>query len=656
VTSPQPPPGYRADIDGLRAVAVLSVVAYHAFPAWARAGFLGVDVFFVISGYLITGILLGGLRKGTFSLADFYVRRVRRIFPALLVVLAAALAFGWFALLADEYKSLGKHAAGGAGFVSNFLLRGEAGYFDPAADTKPLLHLWSLAIEEQFYLVWPLLLWAGWRLRLPPSLLLGGLAATSFGVNLAQFEGAGIDAFYGPFSRVWELLLGAGLAWRQAARLRPAAPPGVTHALSLAGAGGIAAGLVWIQPDAYPGWWALLPTLGAALLIAAGPGALVNRAVLANPVLGWFGLISFPLYLWHWPLLSFTRVARSAWPAPPVAAVLAVAAIALSALTYYAVERPLRFGPGARPKALALAAAMLVMAAAGYAVFRSEGLPTRATVADFAGNRNEILREPPVDTACLAYAGAPPRFMYCRFHDARGTQTVAIVGDSHARFAFPGLAAWLAGRGVNTVLLGEAGCPPLVGAPAGRTPAWRAQCRERTGEIHAILAAKPDIRTVIFIIRGTFYLTGLGFGAVESNLNGTPQLSAAEFTRGIRDTEAALARLGKRFIFVRENPELGFDPLGCIPRPLRSVPASCVLDRAAIERRQRPYDEALRAVTGVTVVGVLDALCPEGRCPALRNGELLYADDDHLSIAGSRLLTEQVLVPVLSDVFPAVLK
>ena len=158
-------PKYRADIDGLRAIAVLSVVGFHAFPKWVAGGFIGVDIFFVISGFLISTIIFGNLTAGTFSFIEFYSRRVRRIFPALLLLLIACYAFGWFALLADEYKQLGKHIAGGAGFVSNLVLWNERGYFDNSAVTKPLLHLWSLGIEEQFYIVWPLLLWLASRLR-----------------------------------------------------------------------------------------------------------------------------------------------------------------------------------------------------------------------------------------------------------------------------------------------------------------------------------------------------------------------------------------------------------------------------------------------------------------------------------------------------------
>jgi len=175
---------YRPDIDGLRAVAVLSVVVFHAFPELMKGGFIGVDIFFVISGFLISTIIFQNLDRGTFSFSEFYARRIRRIFPALLLVLIATYGFGWFALLADEYKQLGKHIVAGAGFVSNLVLWSEAGYFDNSAETKPLLHLWSLGIEEQFYIIWPFILWLGYKCKLRIAILIVALWVISFAINI----------------------------------------------------------------------------------------------------------------------------------------------------------------------------------------------------------------------------------------------------------------------------------------------------------------------------------------------------------------------------------------------------------------------------------------------------------------------------------------
>jgi len=220
-----PHPTYRPDIDGLRAIAVLAVVLYHAFPSALPGGFVGVDIFFVISGYLISTIIAGGLQTGQFSFATFYARRVKRIFPALLLVLGATIAAGWYVLMSDEYTELGKQVTGGAGFVSNFLLWSGSGYFDSTAETKPLLHLWSLGIEEQFYIFWPLLLWAAYRCRFNVYAVAGLLALLSMGLNLALVKTHPVATFYSPLSRCWELFAGAMLAF---ATLRAQAPLAAT--------------------------------------------------------------------------------------------------------------------------------------------------------------------------------------------------------------------------------------------------------------------------------------------------------------------------------------------------------------------------------------------------------------------------------------------
>lgn len=206
-------PKYRPDIDGLRAIAVLAVVAFHAFPNLVKGGFIGVDVFFVISGYLISTIIFENLDKGTFTFSEFYARRIKRIFPALILVLVACLIFGWFVLLADEYNQLGKHIVAGAGFISNIVFWNEAGYFDNIADTKPLLHLWSLGIEEQFYIVWPLLLWCTWKRKLNLFTITVIFAITSFVLNLKGIKQDAVATFYAPYTRFWELLTGSLLAW-----------------------------------------------------------------------------------------------------------------------------------------------------------------------------------------------------------------------------------------------------------------------------------------------------------------------------------------------------------------------------------------------------------------------------------------------------------
>lgn len=369
-------PRYRPDIDGLRAIAVLPVVAFHAFPTWMKGGFIGVDVFFVISGFLISTIIFENLDKGTFSFTEFYARRVRRIFPALTVVLIACMIFGWLVLLPDELNQLGKHIVAGTGFVSNLILWNEVGYFDNSAETKPLLHLWSLGIEEQFYIVWPLLLWLAWRWRFNLLILASMIAILSFALSVKGIKQDPAATFYSPLTRFWELLCGTLLAWhslqkadlsrnvkkllanfsptkifitnnllKENTRIRNQNYRLISNAFSFSGLLLLGYGFLKINKDlSFPGYWALIPVLGTALIIQAGPQAWFNQKILSNKLLIWFGLISFPLYLWHWPILSFGQIIYFDVPPLKFRVIAVTTSIFLAWFTVKLVEKPFRFG------------------------------------------------------------------------------------------------------------------------------------------------------------------------------------------------------------------------------------------------------------------------------------------------------------------------
>jgi peptidoglycan/LPS O-acetylase OafA/YrhL len=352
-------PEYRADIDGLRAVAVVLVVAFHAFPAAVTGGFIGVDVFFVISGYLITGLILSDLRSSSFTFAGFYARRARRILPALAVVLAAVLALGWWlGLLPTPYQSLGLHTLAGALFFPNLVSWSEVGYFDVAAEEKPLLHLWSLGVEEQFYLVWPVLLLIlskRWRWL---TVSLSMIVAVSFVYSLYATAYQPAAAFYSPLSRLWELGVGGILAstnWRAKNRL-----------LSLLGLALVVGSALALQKTSpFPGALALFPVAGAALVIVAGSPLLAHKWPVS------IGLISYPLYLWHWPLLSFA--AMSDQNSTLVRMALVAASVILAALTMALIERPIRFGR-LRPVGVSVSfTAMTVIAGCAALIWGSSG-------------------------------------------------------------------------------------------------------------------------------------------------------------------------------------------------------------------------------------------------------------------------------------------
>lgn len=364
-----PHPKYRPDIDGLRALAVLGVLIFHAFPKFLRGGFIGVDVFFVISGFLISTIIYEGLERNEFSFREFYARRIRRIFPALIVVMLATFAAGWFLIFPDAYKQLGKHMIGGALFVSNFVLWKESGYFDAAAETKPLLHLWSLGIEEQYYMFFPLVIWLAWRARLNLITVVTLIAGISFALNIGRVYQDPNGAFYQPQYRFWELMLGALLAqitlhyprylamaehwiepWAAKVILRPnisfAQGSMIANLKSWVGFALIIAGYIILNQDVkFPGKAALLPTIGACLIIWAGPQAFVNRHVLSNRVALFLGKVSYPLYLWHWPILVYLRMLdENNHPHTSEKLGALALSVLLAWLTYRYIEKPIRFG------------------------------------------------------------------------------------------------------------------------------------------------------------------------------------------------------------------------------------------------------------------------------------------------------------------------
>ena len=376
---------YRPDIDGLRAIAVLAVVGFHFFPDAIPGGFIGVDIFFVISGFLITSILLENLAQNRFRLLDFYGRRIRRIFPPLAVVMIVSLVFGWIFLLPAEYKSLGKHAVGGTSFLSNFFYWREAGYFDSSAISKPLLHFWSLAIEEQFYIIWPLFLLLGWRVKSYLLLICMGMVLGSFSLNLWEVYGKHdlVAAFYSPLTRFWELLIGASLAMlsikvnhieKNLFTKRYNLFNKYSNVISILGMVLILTGLMVIQKgDNFPGAWALLPTVATYLLIGAGPESLVSRVLLSRKLLVNLGLISYSLYLWHWPILSFIQIINGEIPSVIVRIIGILTALFLAAVTYFLIERPLRFGGYYKIKTIFLVLVMILIGGFSAEIVRQDG-------------------------------------------------------------------------------------------------------------------------------------------------------------------------------------------------------------------------------------------------------------------------------------------
>ena len=645
---------YRPDIDGLRALAVVAVVAFHAFPAMAPGGFIGVDVFFVISGFLITGTILDSLRRQEFSFGDFFGRRIRRIFPALIVVLAAVLGLGWKALLADEYLRLGRHAAAGAGFLQNFQLMSESGYFDASATQKPLLHLWSLSIEEQFYVMWPLLVWLFWHTRIPVVMLTVCVMVASFWFNLSLMTDAAVMGFYSPFSRVWELALGATLA----AVAAPAAEPSrerpvirdVCAALGLALI--LLASVRLTSTRSYPGWAALLPTIGTGLLLRAGGDTWLARHLLSSRGLVWIGLISYPLYLWHWPLLSLLAIVSAESAAWEHRLLTVLVSVLLAALTYACVERPLRRLPVSLHRSLTAVALLASMGIAGAMVVRADGYPHRLQA--FEEQVAAIRAVVESDAGCRAMvpiAGA----RYCRLSTADVPPTVALFGDSHANSLFAPLAKRFGAVGENLLVLGGGGCVPfwdfetgVVGEPNGCDRQMRPQLE--------YLVETPSITTVILAHRGAVHVEGRDLTRPNEMIlrdgNDTSDRPKPDlYRRGLEQAVRRFQAAGKRVVLLLDAPEFTYDPTACLDlaRPYGSPfvrRPSCRLPWTDVEARNRRYEaitrDVARTLGGVAVIDLKAALCSTDSCDGVHDGQLLYRDADHLSTLGAEYVIERL--------------
>ncbi len=447
---------YRPDIDGLRAVSILLVVGYHAHPWLLAGGFVGVDVFFVISGFLITRIILTQYDAGAFSLFDFYARRVRRIVPALLTVLVTTYLIGWLVLLPDQFTLLGRNIAAGVAFAANLFQLTQTGYFAPDAADNPLLHLWSLGVEEQFYIFWPLalLLLSGWRRR---RLWIGVLALASFCISLSIFAGYKDWAFYSPLPRAWELLAGGFLANRELRKPASLSPNWSNLFGALGMAAILGAAIVLDRTRSYPGLYVLFPVLGAVLIIAS-PNSLVNRIILSSRPMVSVGLISYPLYLWHWPLLSYLAILRNGVPNFLEIWAAVIAATILSLLTFRFIEIPLRRRKDVVVKlsfglAFAGAVGVVTVVASGFDFRFPPQIREIAEIRprDNAGFRDKCFLEAPgfeFNEACIEQGNKPLVFLW---------------GDSTAAALYPGLKD-AESRSVSFRLarFGAPGCAPIL--------------------------------------------------------------------------------------------------------------------------------------------------------------------------------------------------
>jgi len=535
---PQIHPKYRPDIDGLRAIGVLSVVFYHAFPNILRGGFVGVDIFFVISGYLISKIIFNNLIHHRFSFVDFYAHRVRRIFPSLLIVLITTFAIGWITFSAGEFAQLGKHIAGGAGFISNLLLLNESGYFDVGGEYKPLLNLWSLGIEEQFYIFWPLMLALTWKARYKFIYVVGVALIGSFLLNLYLSSLNPVANFYLPFSRFWELLIGA-LAALFYTKINSEKLIYANY-LSFLGIALIVLAEIFIASESnFPGWRALIPTIGAVLIILSGPTGWINKHILSCRLLVLLGVISYPLYLWHWPILVFWKTWFPYEMGLITTLFLISLSIALGWISYRYIENPIRLKGGLGVAAL-LSFLMLIVGYVGYNTFSRDGLPSRK-VAQESNAIDRLLSDPAVPNCSVGEPLHPnnqlPSGCMGRGNNSSDSVSVFLWGDSHvANFSYGLTETRIKDFDINLQYALKGACPPVL----NYTPKETIPCIEFNDfALRKIIQFHPD--TVVLLADWVIY-----------NQKGQAQLSDEKLVATINQ----LKLLGvKKIILVGNYPD-----------------------------------------------------------------------------------------------------
>ena len=661
------PMPYRPDIDGLRAVAVLSVVLYHFGLPWLGGGFTGVDVFFVISGFLIGGILWREYEaEGRIRLGAFYLRRFRRLAPAFFTMALLTAALSAALLLPFEFREFGKSLIAATVYLSNVLFYRQSGYFDTGAELKPLLHTWSLAVEEQFYLFLPLFIVALSRNRrlllMAVVAIWGGSLASSVLATPSHPDAA---FFLFPF-RAWELLSGVLLAiWGlETGRVWRGHP-----ALSWAGLA-LVLGSVLLIPAGplFPGLLALAPVLGAVLLIGSGTGdSPVNRA-LSHPFALFFGRISYSLYLWHWPVLCLSLYLRGSYASPVEALCWMALSVALAWLSWRFVETPMR---RARLPGIAVlggtALASAVTLAVGAWLYLGDGLAGRfgpmvrphiAASADFLQDWSR----------CTTAASGPLKGIETCPIGPEGTPQVLVWGDSHVRAFKEGLDLAAHEAGVPGLIIWRAGCPPLFGlrkTESAATPAQDRACTQANLQIRQALPAMTDLQRIALIGRWTYYAHGAGVGLDAGNtiqLFPTDAPTPADAPQSQIVAEAARATVdelradGPEVIALRQPPEIAnYDSRRAAREaahaswPLAPAPVTDPdMPRGTLAQRVTEAETTWRAMAETGEISFIDSwprFCDAEACHALQGSEGWYFDNNHITNTAARALRD-LFVPI----------
>ena len=638
---------YRPEIDGLRALAILPVVLFHYGLGPSRGGFVGVDVFFVISGYLIAALIHGEMQDGRFSIAKFYERRIRRIFPALFAMLAVVSFAAVLILFPYDLVRYAKSLLATAGFASNFEFWSEAGYFDVAGAEKPLLHLWSIAVEEQFYLLFPLVLLAfrrsAWLLA-----AVGAIFAASFVLGIWGVAHAPSATFYLLPARAWELMLGALLAL---GAIPPLANRAISEALAAIGLLLIGYAVVAFTAEMpFPGPAALIPCAGATLVIYATQGSetWTGKALSWRPVV-FVGLISYSLYLWHWPIFVLARYYAFRNLTIIESVGLIALSFALAVLSWRFVEKPFRARAvrvSRRHLFAGAATAMAATAACAMFAVSDGGFPERLRPDVRAILAEENDHEPRIDRCFGLSAQDLRENRLCRVGGGAASPSYLLWGDSHADAIMPAVEDVASRSGRVGLFAGAASCPPLLGVDRLDVPG----CRAFNDEALKI-ALRRNISEVILEARWGKDAEGSTYGSephgrivfVDDFSTGAPEAdNRAVFARGLERTVHALVSAGKKVVVVASVPEIGWavPPVLARLRFADNYGTPSLAKSLYLQRQNFVLGELahLKATYHVTVVYPDRILCPAASCEVALNGLPIYRDEHHLTVKGAKQL------------------
>lgn len=643
---------FRDDINGLRAWAVIAVILYHFGVSGFTGGFVGVDIFFAISGFLMTGIVLEGLERSKtspFSLLRFYMARARRILPALTALCAILLVVGWLVLTPLDYQMLGTHSVAGITFLSNIQFWREAGYFDTQSHEKWLLHTWSLAVEWQFYIILPLILMAVWKWRpTRHTVTLAMLAGfvTSLSLSIAVTPLAPSAAFYMLPTRAWEMIAG-GIVYLLANRLMLTSA--IRRFLETIGFALIIASIIGFNSSSsWPGWRALVPVIGTSIILLA---ARTNSIWTGSALTQWLGTRSYSLYLWHWPIVVATYYLDQQENSTAIAIGLALTLV-LGNLSYNLVETPARrylTNFSLRENAAVLLSFAIAVALAGLGVRLNHGVSGRLP-ADVEAISLESQDINPRRTECLLMSGTVSPS--CTF-GGKDLQAI-VLGDSHANAIVSAITAAVPSPNGAVMEWTYSSCPIIKGVHSTE----RKQCGEFVDWAIQELNSIPRNVPVVIINRHAQYAFGANENAHEVN---TPQVYFTkqykisepaflkEYAQNLKDTACEIAK-NRTVYLVRPIPEMGVDvPTRMARAAMSGVQKEIFISLAAYYKRQAfiwKAQDAAHDQCGVKILNPLPYLCSENRCLGSKNNRPLYRDDDHLSESGNK-----VLVPMFSDVF-----